>query len=89
MTNNKKTKIELYVIDKIKSIRIDKGFTQEDIAEILDTTRGFIGQMESHKYPTKYNLNHLNTLAIEFGISIREFFPEKPIKENLKRKKQK
>ena len=81
MTKNKKTHIEQYVIDKVKEIRIVKGISQEDIASILDTSRGFVGQIESSSYPTKYNINHLNLLAIELGVSIKDFFPEKPIRE--------
>lgn len=79
MAKNKKTHIEQFVINKIKEIRIVKGFSQEDIASILDTSRGFIGQIESQNYSSKYNINHLNTLAIELGVSIKDFFPEKPI----------
>ncbi|WDT67934.1 helix-turn-helix domain-containing protein [Cloacibacterium sp. TD35] len=79
MTKNKKTKIEQIVIDKIKEIRLSKGFSQDDISVFLNTSRGFIGQIESPKYPSKYNLNHLNTLAKEFDCSIKDFFPDKPI----------
>ena len=86
MTKNKKTKIEQFVIDKIKEIRIAKGFSQEDIASILDTSRGFVGQIESSNHPAKYNINHLNTLAIELGVSIKDFFPELPIEESKKKK---
>ena len=82
MTKNKKSKIEQFVINKIKEIRIDKGLSQEDIAAILDTTRGFIGQVESLNYSAKYNLNHLNILAIELDVSPKDFLPEKSILES-------
>lgn len=85
MPKNKKTNIEQYVINKIKEIRIDKGFSQEDIASILDTSRGFIGQIESPNHATKYNLNHLNTLAIELEVSLKDFFPENPIQEKKRK----
>ncbi len=86
MPKNKKTNIEQYVINKIKEIRIDKGFSQEDIASALDTSRGFIGQIESPNHATKYNLNHLNILARELKCSPKDFFPENPISETRKRK---
>ncbi len=82
MTKNKKSRIEQFVIDKIKEIRIEKGFSQEDIASMLDTSRGFIGQIESQNHPAKYNFNHINTLAVELEVSPKDFFPEKPIIEN-------
>ena len=81
MINKKKSKIELLVIHKVKEIRLEKGLSQEDIASILDTSRGFIGQVESHTHSAKYNLNHLNTLAIELAVSPKDFLPEKPITE--------
>ena len=85
MPKNKISKIEQFVINKIKETRIDKGLSQEDIASILDTSRGFIGQIESHNHSAKYNLNHINTLAIELGVSPKDFLPEKPITETKKR----
>lgn len=87
MTKFKKSKIEQFVIDKVKEIRIQQGVSQEGIASLLDTSRGFVGQIESHNHPAKYNLNHLNILAIEFNVSIKDFFPDKPIKEIKKRLK--
>lgn len=73
---SKKTDIELFVINKVREKRLECDMAQEDIARILDTARGFIGQVESPNYSAKYNLNHLQKLATEFGCSIREFFPE-------------
>ncbi len=81
MAKNQKSKIEQYVIEKVKEIRFQKGYSQDDLALFLDTTRGFIGQVESPNFPTKYNLNHLNTLAKEFKCSMKEFFPDKPFPE--------
>ncbi|HMI79005.1 MAG TPA: helix-turn-helix transcriptional regulator, partial [Ferruginibacter sp.] len=74
-----------YVINKIKEIRIDKGFSQEDIASALNTSRGFIGQIESPNHAAKYNLNHLNILAKELQCSPKDFLPEKSVSEIGKR----
>jgi transcriptional regulator with XRE-family HTH domain len=73
------TKIEQFVIDKVKEIRVQKGFSQDDIAFFLDTTNGFIGQIESPNFNSKYNINHLNKLAIAFNCSLKDFFPESPL----------
>jgi len=86
MPKNKKTNIEQYIINKIKEIRISKGFSQEDIASALNTTRGFVGQIESPNYSAKYNLNHLNILARELKCSPKDFLPEKPVSETRKGK---
>ena len=76
-----KTRIEQFIIDKVREIRIAKGISQEEIAFYLDTTKGFIGQIESPNHPSKYNVNHLNRLAIELKCSIKDFFPDLPFRE--------
>lgn len=83
MAKNSKTKIEQFVIDKIKEIRIKKGFSQDDIAIFLNTSRGFIGQVESPNHSSKYNLNHINKLAIELNCSPKNFLPENPFQEEV------
>ncbi|MCX6148313.1 MAG: helix-turn-helix transcriptional regulator [Candidatus Kapabacteria bacterium] len=70
-----KTKIEIFVIDKAKEKRTEKKYSQVELAELLGVSSGFIGKVESPKYPTKYNLNHINKLAIIFNCSPKEFLP--------------
>lgn len=77
----KKTKFELAVIQKVKELRIEKELSQRDIAAILNFSEGFIGQIESPLHPSKYNLNHLNKLAIEMGCSPKDFIPDNPYPE--------
>jgi transcriptional regulator with XRE-family HTH domain len=83
----KKSKFEIAVIDKVKELRIKKNFTQDDVAMFLNTSRGFIGQIESPNSNSKYNLDHLNKLAQEMGCSPKDFFPDKPVIEAGKAKK--
>jgi transcriptional regulator with XRE-family HTH domain len=86
-----KSKFDLAVITRVKEMREHLELTQDDLAEFLDTTRGYIGQVESPAHRAKYNLNHLNRLAFEMKCSPRDFLPELPFAENIKsgRKKQK
>jgi transcriptional regulator with XRE-family HTH domain len=63
MELHKKSKIELFVIQKVRERREGEGLSQADLAFKLDVSLGFIGQVESSNYPAKYNLNHLNKLA--------------------------
>ena len=76
-----KSKFEIAVIDLVKEMRIKKQYTQDDIAIFLNSTRGFIGQIESPNFDSKYNLDHLNKLAAEMGCSPKDFLPEKSIQE--------
>ncbi len=75
----KKTKFEIAVIDKVKTLRIKKGFSQEYVAGLLGLTTSFIGQVESPNIASKYNLNHLNRLAYEMGCSPKDFMPDESI----------
>jgi len=75
MALQKKSKIELFVIQKVKDCREKEGLTQADLAFKLDVSLGFIGQVESSNYPAKYNLNHLNKLAEIFKCSPQDFLP--------------
>jgi transcriptional regulator with XRE-family HTH domain len=81
-----KSKFEIAVIDRVKAMRVKRDFTQDDLAYFLNTSRGFIGQVESPNSKSKYNLNHLNTLAAEMNCSPKDFMPEKPVSENSKSK---
>lgn len=58
-----KSAFEIAVIDEVKKVRLAKGFTQDDLAEFLNVSREFIGQVESLNSKSKYNLEHLNKLA--------------------------
>jgi transcriptional regulator with XRE-family HTH domain len=80
MAANLKTDIEAYVINKVKEKREALNLSQSELAAELNVSNGFIGQVESSKYPAKYNLNHLNKLAIIFKCSVKDFIPDIPFK---------
>lgn len=73
------TEIETFVIEKVKKIRTEKNISQADLASLIDVSIGFIGKVESFKYNTKYNLNHINNIAKALNISPKDLLPEKYI----------
>lgn len=75
------SRFEQYVIDFVYKLRIEKKLRQEDIAYILNVKPSFIGNVENKKNRAKYNLKHINTLADHFGLSPRDFLPERPVNE--------
>jgi transcriptional regulator with XRE-family HTH domain len=81
----KKSKFEIAIVDNVKAVRTEKGLTQDDIAAFLNVTRGFIGQIESPNSASKYNFDHLNTLAWEMDCSPKDFMPEKAIVDGKSR----
>ena len=74
-----KTDIDIFVINKVKERRIELNLSQVDIASELGMSVGFIGKVESGRYPTHYNLKHLNELAKILNCSPQDFLPEKPL----------
>lgn len=74
-----KNKVDLYVINKVKEKRLEKNLSQAYLAYELDMSVGFIGMVESNKYPTHYNVKHLNDLAKILKCSPQDFLPKKPI----------
>jgi transcriptional regulator with XRE-family HTH domain len=82
MKKRNKTNIEQFVISKVKEKRIAHGYSQAELADLLNLSSGFIGKVESGNYPAKYNLNHINKLAKIFNCSPKDFFPQSFIKED-------
>lgn len=74
-----KTKIDIYVIERVKEKRIEKNLSQANLAYELEMSVGFIGMVESSKYATHYNLKHLNDLAKILKCSPQDFLPKKPL----------
>lgn len=83
------TPIDQYVIDFVTKLRKERNLTQQDIADIIGLSRGFISDVENERRIAKYNIRHINALADYFGISPRSFLPEKafPVDSAEKEKK--
>ncbi len=75
-----KSKFELYVIGKVKERRQQLDISQQQLAFLMDLSIGFIGKIESPKYPSSWNLDHLNTLSYILKCSPKDFLPEKHLK---------
>ncbi len=73
------TKIEKYIIAKVKEKREQFGYTQILLSQKLNMSDSFVGHVETPKRRAKYNINHLNALAKLFKCSPKDFMPEKPI----------
>lgn len=79
--NESLEEIEKFVIARIKEIRESKGITQEELSLSIGKNIGFISQIEAPSKKAKYNVIHLNLIAIALGCSIKDFFPDEPIKQ--------
>lgn len=73
------TKVEKYIIAKVKDMRIAHGFSQIALSQKLNMSDSFVGHVETPKRRAKYNINHINALAKLFKCSPKDFMPEKPL----------
>jgi len=72
--------IEQHVIDYVTGLRTKRGLTQEDIGVIIGAGRSFVAKVENRKERAKYNLTHIDKLADHFGLSPKDFLPERAYK---------
>jgi transcriptional regulator with XRE-family HTH domain len=72
----KKSNFETAVVDNVRRERNKRNVTQPALALLLEVTDGYIGQIESHKSPSKYTLDQLNKIALDFGCSPKDFMPD-------------
>ncbi len=79
--NESLDEIERYVIKRVKEIRELKNITQEELSLSIGKNIGFISQIEAPSKKAKYNLIHLNMIAIALGCSIKDFLPNEPIRD--------
>jgi len=71
--------IDKYVIEKVKEKRIEKGFSQSQLAFELGVATSFVAMLESGKYDKKYNVQHINELSRILECSLHDLLPEKPL----------
>jgi transcriptional regulator with XRE-family HTH domain len=74
-----KSEIDQFTINKVRERRLEKNISQADLAYELGMSVGFIGKVESSRYPSHYNIRHLNELAKILGCSPQDFLPKKPL----------
>jgi transcriptional regulator with XRE-family HTH domain len=73
------TKIEVFVINKVRELRTDKKVSQAELSDKIGVSLGFIGKVESLKYNSKYNLNHINNIAKALRVSPKELLPKESL----------
>jgi len=75
-----KSKVDTYVIDKVREKRLNHNLSQEELSiKAGFRSNGFVGQAESLKYNKRYNIQHINRFAQIFNCSPRDFLPEQPL----------
>ena len=70
-----KTEIELYIIDKVRELRLANKVGQKKLSLELKLSVSYVGRAEKLYTSTKYNINHLNEIARYFNVPYSYFFP--------------
>ncbi|MCM1031284.1 MAG: helix-turn-helix transcriptional regulator [Oscillibacter sp.] len=72
-----KSEIDKYVTQAIRKRRKELGISQEALSYLIGRTGTCVANIENGT--RKYNVTHLNLIAIALKCSIKDFFPDKPI----------
>jgi putative transcriptional regulator len=71
---NKKTKIQDLVIQKIKTLRTERNISQSSLSIILNISSGQIGNIESPKFQHKYTLKQIYNFCNYINFPFEEIF---------------
>ena len=80
--NRKKEKIDLFVIERFERSE-ERRVGKEQLADEVGFSNTFISERESGI--KRYNISHLNKLAIALKCSPKDFLPNEPFKEDAKK----
>lgn len=79
-----KSEYQNYIVNKIRRLREERKYSQENIASLLGLCNGHIGNIESTKTKHKYTLNHIFKICQEFNYPIEQIFlDEEDYKTNI------
>lgn len=79
MPEKGKSVIDNFVAYAVTEKRVEAKLSQSELAALLNVSNGFIGQVESRKFSTKYSIKQLNDLAKIFNCSPKDFLPDTPL----------
>lgn len=74
-----KSTIELYISQKAKEFRNQRGWSIRYLADCLNVSHTFIENIECMDTNKAYNLDHVNSLAKIFECKIYDLLPEYPL----------
>lgn len=76
MRPKEKSKIQLFVSQKVREFRNELALTQEQFAETIGCSRGYFAMRENSNTGVAFNLETINTIAKKFKISPKYFIPD-------------
>lgn len=79
-----KSEIGLYVARRVQEKTKEAGMSRQELADSLNLNETNLRRAEDPRSSVKYNLDHLNAIAVILKCSISDFFPEKPFIKGAK-----
>ncbi len=76
MRRKAKSKIQLFVSQKVRELRDEQKLTQEQFAERINRSRAFFANRENPNCEMAFSLDMINIIAKEFKISPKFFIPD-------------
>ena len=76
MKSKGKSKIQLFVSQKVRELRENNALTQEQFGEKINRSRSFVANRENLYTKQAFNIDILNDIAKVFKISPKYFMPE-------------
>lgn len=76
MRRKEKSKIQLFVSQKVRELRDERNLTQEQFAERINRSRAFFANRENLNCGMAFSLDMINTIAKEFKVSPKFFIPD-------------
>ena len=83
----KQLKSRKLLANNIKYYRLKKGLSQEELAELLETTPVYLSSLENAK--RNIRLDYIEHIANTLEVNIKDLFIEREIVENKKRPRRK
>lgn len=87
MIINKVSKTRKILANNIVFYRLEKGWSQEDFAEVLKTTPTYVSGLENAKRNTR--IDYVDHIANTLGVDVKDLFTERPKVDNHRKPRQK
>ena len=80
------SELDFRLIEKVRELRIKSKISQVVLSQKIGVSEGYIGNIENHRLPNKYNIRLLARVAIALELkSYIELFPEEIYSNDLVR----
>lgn len=70
-----RSEIDIYVINEVKARREELNIPQSVLAEIIGTSKSFIGHIENKNSNLRYSATQIFQIAKYFGCTLADLFP--------------